>query len=285
MITLDQFRPYLDADKLDALMIETSEAAMVDPQVFYLFLQRFVSYNGTYSALVPELCNKIGTSGFFVEPNSRFAQHSNRAMDVAAKVFAASIEEFGDPRIQVSHRTLAYALLDAVAEFAGLSDADIERIAYAGEWVESVKNQVRAGYAAESDNLQSLVKAMGFHAAAETIGGHEFSIVHRAVFGEKPYSDFIKYMKSHKVSFEHGMVSPWYWIVIHGRDMQGLETIHSEEALIGLRRVVQYTNVPEAQVIEWAGEGFRQLYDAQVRLFELVQGEIRTLTAQRLVAA
>jgi hypothetical protein len=260
MITLEQFHPYLDADTLDNLMAETCREAVIHPQALYLFLQRFVNYSSTYSALVPELCKKIGTSSFFLDRNHRFSHHANRSMDVASKVFAASIEEFGDPRTHVSHRTLSYAMLDAVAEYAGLSEMDITRIAEAGEWLPNIQSQVQAGYAAEFDDLASLVRAMGFHAAAETVGGHEFSIIHNIVFAEQRNDRFGKFIKQHKAHFEHGTVSPWYWIVIHGSEMDGVELIHSDEALTALRRVVEYANVSEAQVIEWAGEGFAQLY-------------------------
>jgi hypothetical protein len=284
MITLEQFRPYLDTDTLDDLMADTTRKAIANPKAFYLFLQRFVTYNGTYSALVPELCKQIGTSSYFLDRDHRFSLHSNRAMDVAAKVFAASIEEFKDPRTQVSHRTLAYALLDAVAEYAGLTNADLEQIAQSAPWLPTAQDQVRAGYAAQADDLPSLVRAMGFHAAAETVGGHEFSIMHSVVFGERQDDRFIQFLKQHKARFEHGMVSPWYWIVIHGHETEGVEYAHSDEALEGLRRVVQYADVSEAQVIEWAGQGFVQLFNVQVQLFEIVRREITELSRPLVTA-
>ncbi|MEM9505203.1 MAG: hypothetical protein AAGA01_14740 [Cyanobacteria bacterium P01_E01_bin.43] len=276
MITLDDFQAYLNADDINAVMKSACQAAISSPELMHLFMERFVKYSASYSHSVPTLCGTIGRSEQFCDPQAAIARHSNRGMDVAAKVFSASIEEFQDPRTGVSHRTLAYALLDALAAYAGLSDAAVERVMQAESWLDDMTQFVQDAYQAEPHSLEQMVRAMGFHAAAETIGGNEFSIINSIFFSGQREGDFGQFIKQHKARFETGTVSPWYWIVIHGTSTtEGVELGHADDAIQALNLATRYSSVSEGQIVEWAGQGVRQLATIQTRFFQRVQQEIR----------
>lgn len=276
MITLDDLHPYLNADDVNRAMHSACQDAIATPESMYLFMQRFVRYSSAYSHSVPTLCGTIGMSQHFYDADACIPSHANRSMDVGAKVFSASIEEFRDPRTGVSHRTLAYALLDRLAEYAGLAAADIQRLERAGGWLAEMVAFVQNCYRADASDLEQMVRAMGFHAAAETIGGNEFSIINTVLFSRQRQGNFGQFIKQHKVHFAEGVVSPWYWIVIHGTSTtEGVELGHADDAIQALNLAAKYTAVSEAQIIEWAGQGVRQLATIQTQFFRRVQQELQ----------
>ncbi|MEO1297739.1 MAG: hypothetical protein AAFW75_18555 [Cyanobacteria bacterium J06636_16] len=277
MITLDSLQNYLNVDDVNRAMNSTCQDAIATPTAMHLFMQRFVRYSAAYSHSVPGLCGTIGMSQYFQEPKAMISSNADRSMDVAAKVFSASIEEFRDPRTGVSHRTLAYALLDRLAEYAGVSAIEVQQIVQAGTWLTDFTTSVQNGYYARPNSLEDIVRAMGFHAAAETIGGNEFSIINTVLFSSQRRGSFGQFIKQHKVHFEEGIVSPWYWIVIHGTSTtEGVELGHADDAIQALNLAVRYSSASEAQIIEWAGQGVQQLAMVQTQFFRRVQAELRS---------
>ncbi|MBW4489822.1 MAG: hypothetical protein KME12_18725 [Trichocoleus desertorum ATA4-8-CV12] len=275
MITLEDFQPWLNIDSLNHVMTEACREATISPQALYLFMQRYVRYGRNFSFAVPILSGIIGSSHLFQDPTHPIPAHAERSMDLGAKIFTASIEEFIDPRTGVSHRTLSYGLLDKLAEYANLSNAEIQEIAHSGSWLDNLLKQVQIAYQGQPDDLPSLVRAIGFHVATETVGDNEFSIINSVIFSQQRDRSFGHFIRNSKLNFSQGTVSPWYWIVVHGTlDTKGVEQRHSAEAFSALNDVVQYTSASEAQVIEWAGQGFAEFAQIQTSFFEQVQREV-----------
>ncbi|BAZ21257.1 hypothetical protein NIES4073_21350 [Kalymmatonema gypsitolerans NIES-4073] len=278
MITLENFQPWLDIDAINDVMKAACVEAAKTPRALYVFMQRYVCYGRTFSSSVPTLAGTISSSHLLQDPTCSVPMHAGRSMDVAAKVLAASIEEFTDPRTGVSHGTLSYALLDKLAEYANLSQAEINTIYQSGTWLSDIISYVKTAYKAESDSLESLVSAIGFHVATETVGDNEFGIINDVLFSQHRNNSFGRFIRNSKVSFQQGTVSPWYWIVIHGTsDSKGVELKHSAEAFAALNYVVRYSNVSEQQIIEWAGQGFAEFAYIQTKFFQQVQQELRSL--------
>lgn len=276
MITLENFHSCFDEPAINQVMAAACQEATASPKALYTLMRRFVSYANPYSFLVPQLASVIGSSSLFTDPNCSIATHAERGMDVAAPVFSASIEEFRDPRTAVSHRTLSYALLDKLAEYASLTPAEVDQIDQADAWLPEVLDSVREGYAARPDSLSSMVRAIGFHVGAETIGTNECSVINDVLFSKQKNSAFGQFLRSSKVQFPQGVVSPWYWIAIHGTfETKGVEAEHSAEALLALDRVVQYADTTEEQVVEWARQGFAHLMQVQTLFFQRTQQELR----------
>ena len=285
MITLEDLQVFLSVDAINQVMKSTCQEAIATPELMHLFMQRFVRYSAAYSHSVPRLCSTIGKSQGFLDPLAIIPSNADRSMDVAAKAFSAAIEEFCDPRTGVSHRTLAFALLDKMAEYADLSAAAVERIAQTGDWLTEMVASVQGCYEADPNSLADMVRAMGVHAAAETIGGNEFSIINAVFFSSQRQGSFGKFIKQQKVRFDGGVVSPWYWIVIHGTAAtEGVELGHADDAIQALNAAVRYSPASEAQVIAWAGQGIRQLAALQTRFFTQVQQELKDYSALPVAA-
>lgn len=285
MITLEDLQGFLNVDNINQVMKSTCREAIASPELMHLFMQRFVRYSAAYSHSVPVLCGTIGKSQQFLDPTAAIQGNADRSMDVAAKVFSAAIEEFCDPRTGVSHRTLAFALLDKLAEYADLSAAAIEQAVRAESWLVDMVAAVQDCYQADPENLADMVRAMGFHAAAETIGGNEFSIINAVLFSSQRQGRFGKFIKRQKVHFDGGVVSPWYWIVIHGTAAtEGVELGHADDAIQALNQAVRYSAASEAQVIAWAGQGIRQLAAIQTQFFTRLQQELKVYSALPVAA-
>lgn len=278
MITAQSFKSSRDVPSVNAVMEAACREAVCSPKALYLFMHRFVHYGRSYSFLVPRLAGIIGSSKLLCDPHCAIAAHAERAMDVAANVLTAALEEFRDPRTNVSHRTLSYGLLDKLADYAGLSQTEIKDVATSGDWLAEVLKAVNEGYDAQPDDLSSMVRAMGFHVGAEIVGEYECSIINEVLYSEQRQTQFGQFIKQNKLHFEAGSVSPWYWIVIHGTfGTKGVELKHSDGALLALNQVVQYADASEAQIIEWADQGFAQFNQTQQRFFQLVHQELGRL--------
>jgi hypothetical protein len=285
MITAQSFQSWIDVPSVDRVMEAACREAVLSPKALYVFMHRFVHYGRSYSFLVPKLAGAIGASKLLRDQSCPVSAHAERSMDVAANVLSAAIEEFRDPRTKVSHRTLSYGLLDTLAEYAKLSDADVNHIAASGDWLAGVLESVSQGYDTTSDNLSRMVQAIGFHVGAEIVGEHECSIINSVVFSERRDTAFGRFIKQSKLRFQDGVVSPWYWIVIHGTfDTKGVEAVHADDALLALNQVVQYSSASEAQIIEWADQGFARFNQTQKTFFQSVQQELRSLS-RTLVAS
>ena len=276
MITLENFQPWLDIPSINHVMEAGCKEATTSPKALYMFMQRYVQYGRIFSTSVPTLAGTIASSDIFQDPTCAIQVHGERSMDVAAKVLAASIEEFTDPRTGVSHGTLSYALLDKLAEYADLTDAEINQIAQPESWLLAIISFVKTAYRAESDNLESIIRAIGFHVATETVGDDEFSIINAVLFSQNSDRNFARFIRKSKVSFPQGRVSPWYWIVIHGTNStKGVEIKHSAEAFAALNYIANYTDVSEKQIIAWAGQGFADFAHIQTTFFKQVQKELQ----------
>jgi hypothetical protein len=279
VITAQSFNSWLEIPSLDRLMEAVCREAVLSPKALYVFMHRFVHYGRSYSFSVPKLAGTIGSSRLLRDTTCPLAAHAERSMDVAANVLSAAIEEFRDPKTGVSHRTLSYGLLDRLAEYAELSKAETSQIAASGHWLTEVLDTVTNSYNASSDDLSSIVEAMGFHVGAETVGENECSIINAVLFSEQRHTGFGNFIKQNKLRFPAGTVSPWYWVAIHGTyETKGVEADHAHDALLALNQIVSYSSASEAQVIEWAEQGFARFNHTQKMFFQLVYQELQSLS-------
>jgi hypothetical protein len=86
---------------------------------------------------------------------------------------------------------------------------------------------------------------------------------------------FGQFIKSSKVKFPEGTVSPWYWIVIHGTQNKiGIEATHSNDAINALNLAAQYTSLPEEHIIALAREEVAKFAYVQETFFQHLLDEL-----------
>ncbi|NJL40460.1 MAG: hypothetical protein HC840_19915 [Leptolyngbyaceae cyanobacterium RM2_2_4] len=172
---------------------------------------------------------------------------------------------------------MSYGLLDRLAEYAGLSEMETQRIAQSQNWFHVILQKVEEGYSANPQNLSSMVKAMGFHVGAETVGARESAIIHRVIFSQQKDKELGQFLRQHKLTFDGGQISPNYWVAVHGTEYSiGVEADHAEDAVKALNQVVQYTQATESQVIAWADEGFSHFNQTQLVFFQSLYTELQS---------
>ncbi|NJN55983.1 MAG: hypothetical protein HC879_00020 [Leptolyngbyaceae cyanobacterium SL_5_9] len=172
---------------------------------------------------------------------------------------------------------MSYGLLDRLAEYAGLSEMETQRIAQSQNWLHVILQKVEEGYSANPQNLSSMVKAIGFHVGAETVGARESAIIHQVIFSQQKDKGLGRFLRQHKLIFDGGQISPNYWVAVHGTEHSiGVEADHAEDAVKALNQVVQYTQATESQVIAWADEGFSHFNQTQLVFFQSLYTELQS---------
>ncbi len=233
--------------------------------------------------MVSRLASSIGLSKeLFRNINYEVDDESDRGLEIAAKVFTAAIDEHGDPNIKnLTHRMLSQASLRKIGEYAQLTPQIQNKLATIPDWLVWINQQVIENYQGQPGNLESLIKAIGFHAASEMLAHRKFSTIDRIVRHENKEIGFDKYLKSGngKVKFEGHEIGGWSWIVIHGSySNSGVEQIHFQKALEAINLVIRYSPANYEKILQWILVGFNSFVVLQQGFFRKIRQECLELT-------
>jgi len=177
----NEFLQAFDLAEIDATVVATCQLAAQHPKSLYLFMQRYAHFNGYAGSLVARLASSIGLSrDLFKHAAYLVFDEADRGLEIAAKVLAATIDEHADQGAHNSpHRSLAQATLKAVGDYAKLSVQERNRIGQLPDWMSELLLLTIAGYQGVPGNIASLIRALGFHAASETLADHEYRVIDR----------------------------------------------------------------------------------------------------------
>jgi hypothetical protein len=277
-----------DLPKINGLVESSCKVAIRDPRALYIFMQRYVHFNGYAGSLVARLASSIGLSrDLFNNPDCNVIDEADRGMEIAAKVIAATIDEHADQGAKyVPHRTLAQATLKAIGNYAGLTEAERNEIAIAPAWMEKVLDDLFRGYQGVPGDAAALIRAMGFHIASEVLADREYALIDKVVRFDNRGKGFDAYLRTSdgKVKINDRQFSAWYWIVIHGKHQgSGVEVEHFECALEALNMAAAYRPESAQQIREYALQGFSDFAEIQQRLFAEMSKECSELRVLELV--
>jgi hypothetical protein len=267
-----------DLPKINRSVESCCKVAMRDPRALYIFMQRYVHFNGYAGSLVARLASSIGLSrDLFNNPDCNTIDEADRGMDIAAKVIAATIDEHADQGAKyVPHRTLAQATLKAVGNYAGLTETERNEIAVVPDWMKQVLTDTVNGYQGVPGDAPALIRAMGFHAASEVLADQEYSLIDKVVRYDNRGKGFDAYLRSNegKVKIDNHQFSAWYWIVIHGKHGgSGVEAEHFECALEAIDLAAKYSPESAHKIREYALAGFNDFAAIQQKLFAAIAKE------------
>lgn len=275
--TTATFDSLFDREENNSKIEATIELAALDPTKLYCFMQRYAYFNSFAGSLVARLASSIGLSyQLFRQSEVAVIEQSDRGLEIAAKVLAATIDEHADAGAQqVPHRTLAQATLQAIGEYAELSEAELNKISQAPSWMETIIQDLIAGYQGRIDNLEALVTALGFHIGSEMLADQEYSLIDKVVRHTNRGSGFDAWLQGKQVLVKSKRLSPWYWIVVHGKhNSSGVEAEHFQLALDALNLLAQYRPESGELILQWASKGFLDFAELQQRLFSCTQAEL-----------
>jgi hypothetical protein len=276
--TTETFDRLFDRHLNNANIEATVELAATDPVKLYYFMQRYAYFNSYAGSLVARLASSIGISyQLFRQEGVSVADLSDRGLEIAAKVLAATIDEHADAGAQqVPHRTLAQATLTAIGNYAELGDLQLNQVAQAPDWMQEIITDLIAGYQGKIDDIEALVQALGFHIGSELLADREYSLIDKVIRYSHRGTGFDAWLKGKQIEVGGKRLSPWYWIVVHGKhNSTGVEAEHFELALDALNLVAQYRPESHDQILKWAATGFLNFANLQQRLFADIATELK----------
>jgi hypothetical protein len=283
------FEQCFNLTDIEQTVEEACQTATQHPKALYLFMQRYTHFNSQAGSLVARLSSSIGLSReLFRAPDCEVYDEADRGLEVAARVFAATIDEHSDGKQHLPHRTLAQALLKGVGNYANLSVQERNEMSRIPPWFVTIMAHQRECYQGQPGNLEALVKAMGFHAASEVLADREYALIDKVIRYDNAGKGFDAYLRAdnRKVEFRGQKISSWYWIVVHGTYKQsGVEYEHFEEALAALNLALEYLQLPSEVLFQWAVEGFSEFVAQQQAFFTNLNQECLELIKQELSSA
>lgn len=279
--TIETFLSLFDCQTNNARIEATVELADSNPVRLYYFMQRYAYFNSFAGSLVARLASSIGLSyKMFQTEGVHVIDQADRGLEIAAKVLLATIDEHADAGAQnVPHRTLAQATLQAVGEYAQLNETELNKITNTPDWMKTVVTNLIGSYQGEINNIEALVTAIGFHLGSELLADQEYSLIDKVVRHTHRGVGFDAWLKGKQVTIAGKRLSPWYWIVVHGKhNASGVEAEHFQFALDALNLLAQ--NRPESNetILKWASKGFLDFATLQQQLFVSMEAEMTSIS-------
>jgi hypothetical protein len=281
--TTETFDAFFDRKTNNDNIEATIALAASNPAKLYYFMQRYAYFNSFAGSLVARLASSIGLSyQLFQNAEISVKDQSDRGLEIAAKVLVATIDEHADAGAQqVPHRTLAQATLKAIGDYAKLNDADLNQITQTPDWMGDIITDLIASYQGEINNIEALVTALGFHLGSELLADQEYSLIDKVIRYTNRGHGFDAWLHGKQVEIAGKRLSPWYWIVVHGKhNASGVEAEHFQFALEALNLVAQYRPESHETILKWASKGFLDFAELQQRLFAGTKAELTNLTIE-----
>jgi hypothetical protein len=282
ILNKDLIERLFDLPSLDRSVESACEVAMRDPKALYLFMQRYVHFNGYAGSLVARLASSIGLSrDLFNDADCKIIDEADRGMTIAAKVFAATIDEHADGGAKyVPHRTLAQITLKAVGNYAGLTEDERNQFALTPDWMKEVLNDTVSKYQGIPGDLAALIRGMGSHVGSELLADREYAIIDKVIRHDGRGKGFDAFLRSGngKAKIDNHHFSAWYWIVVHSKHQGvGVEAEHSNFAMEAIDLAATYRPESPQQIREYALQGFADFVSIQQRVFAEISRECSEL--------
>lgn len=264
----------------DEHCIAACEAALRSPLSTYIFFARYAAINGYAGPLVARLASTIGLSrGIFVD-RAYATDVCDRDMQVAAKVFAATIDEYGDVRqSNHPHRTLAQVTVEAAAQYAGLDSALREKLGEMPTGYQPVVDAFIADYQGEVGNARALIRSLGYHLASELRADREYALIDEVFRHREKGRLFHDWLRDNRrIPFNGENLPTWYWIASHGYyGGEGVEWAHFDAAVEAVRQARKYSPVTNEEFNQLLDDGIQAFLDTINQLFQAVASECHTV--------
>ncbi len=283
----EKFDGCFNLDDLNHFAETACRTAVQHPKAFYLFMQRYIHFNSQAGSLVARLASSVGLSRtLFLDGSESVFHAADRGMEIAARIIAATVDEHSDTHgKELSHRALAQATLKSVAAYAQLSPEACNQLGEIPTWLQAMMVAQTQAYQGEPNDLESLVKAMGVHAASEVLADREYVAIDKIVRYEHKNAGYDAYLRNGngKIDVAGRTIGAWYWVAVHGSHTQsGVEKEHFDEALSAINLAIQYLPNDQAMISRWVFEGFSAFATMQQTFFRQVNQECLDLIKREL---
>lgn len=242
-----------------------------EPRALLRVLGFYIHFNAGFAAGVASLAAQIAIKhNLFQDVTEQSKILSDRSVEVAAPIFFAAIEEFGNHAIrQATHRSLAQATFKMAAQFFRQNPGILDRELYTNRDVEAMLERVQEGYGVgRMLDEPFLFRAIGFHLASETLAQGEFEILDHCLVENQPA--LAAYLKTAQVVINERTYPAYFWIQAHSQ----FEAEHSKAAWKGIEDLFTYYaggNDP-AFLKNWILRGFADFAGLQTDFMRLLAG-------------
>ncbi|WP_036479636.1 hypothetical protein [Myxosarcina sp. GI1] len=283
LFTENYFNELFDFSQLDRTVSSTVRLAAKNPTSFYKFLQRYCYFNGYASSVIARLASSIAMSRYlFMDRNTFDTEQADRGFQISAEVMVAASDEGA---YEITHRELAQLLLKTAGDYAQLSTGERNQMATIPTWLEEIVRETMDKYQGTPGNAESLIKAMGFHAASELLGDREYALIDMIIRHENKGIGFDRYLRNEtsatRIREGGHRYDPWCYVVIHGKyEGTGAEARHFIHVLNALNMIAPNRPESEEQINEWILEGFKSFVELQQSLFRKIYQECLEVSHQ-----
>jgi hypothetical protein len=226
-------------------------------------LGRYIHFNSVFGSGVANLSGEIGCrQDLFREPNEEVTIISDRSVEVAANIFCAAIDEFGDLSIvqRNTHRTLAQATLKAAANFFGVTFMELNELTCPYEATLAAIGKIREGYGiSQKMDETKIFRSIGFHIGSEVLADEEFNILDQFLRDKRP--ELVRFLEQTKVKINEIESGAYRWIQIHTT----VEAEHFGAAVRAANLALRYYAGPESRVSvkKWIVDGIKEFAATQ----------------------
>jgi hypothetical protein len=226
-------------------------------------LARYIHFNSVFGSGVAQLAGAIGSRpDLFRDSSEPVDLLADRSSEVAAKIFFAAIDEFGDHSAmrRGTHRCLAQTTLRAVAAFGGCED--MNGAGFINKTTEAAMARVRGGYVVNQfPRHDALLRAIGFHIGSETLADGEFCALDRIL--RERFPELVEALEDKK--WQAGP-PPYFWIQIHTT----AEAEHSMAAFDAANLAIRYYAGPggAGAAREWIVQGIHEFAAVQTEFMQ-----------------
>jgi hypothetical protein len=244
-VTREDLQPILDQHTGNRAFEQALRSA-ADGKELVRVLGRYIHFNSVFGAGVANLAGEVAVRhDLFQDHEEPITFLADRSAEVAAAIFFAAIDEFGDrttPR-HATHRALATATLKATGNFFGYDVSSLEEIIRPNAVTESAIEKVCQGYLLnQTCEENALFQAMGFHAGSEILADEEFRLLD-GILREK-HPKLVDYLEKSEIEMGGKRHPTYAWIDIH----TSVEADHFQFAVKAANRALEY----------YAGPGTRE---------------------------
>ena len=246
-------------------LLERALHWIVTPDNLVRLLGCYVHFNSVFGSGVTNLVGAIAVRRYlFRDLNDEVEPLADRSVEVAADIFLAAIDEFGDRGTfhRSTHRSLAQATLKATKLFFGYDQEAFNKIIDPNESTLLALGKVSDNYGInQSMDEQKIFRAIGFHMGSEILADEEFSILHRYLRANHP--GLVAYLETTKIKINNLEHPCYLWIHTHTT----VEADHFSAAQAGANLALQYyAGQQDPRCIKhWIIEGFKEFATVQAQ--------------------
>ncbi|MEK6409791.1 MAG: hypothetical protein AABN34_22935 [Acidobacteriota bacterium] len=231
-------------------------------------LSRYIYFNSVFGSGVANLAGELAArQDIFRDSSEVLETIADRSVEVAANIFFAAIDEFGDRSTthRSTHRSLAQAMLKAASHFFRCDPEAFNDLARPNQTTLAAIRKVRDGYCINQIvDEHKIFRAIGFHIGSEILADQEFRILDG--FLHAKHRDLVDYLERAEVIIGGIQHAAYLWVRIH----TSVEAEHFNVAMVGANYALQYYAGSEgrARVKEWILEGSEEFALVQADFME-----------------